>query len=204
MLFAGSAEIRCPLTVDYDYFRMALRQATPDSVAVGGTMIAHAVERAVDKLVTEDKAGMVDLILITDGEDQIDGPDEIEAVKKLEEAGVRFIGIGLGDRSRGSRIALIDEETGARTYMKSGNQEIWTRLQSETLRRMAGAVQDGIYFDVGNGPFHLARIYRQIMANARQTATDKQVMERYEEKFHLFLSGAVILLLTSNRWRKRS
>lgn len=204
VLFAGSAEIRCPLTVDYDYFRMALRQATPESVASGGTMIAHALERATEKLVASDKAGMVDLILITDGEDMIDGPDEVEAVRKLEEAGVRFIGIGLGDRTRGSRIAQVDEETGVRSYMKSGNQEVWTKLQSETLRRMAGAVQDGIYFDVGNGPFHLAQIYRQIMVNAERTAQDKQVMERYEEKFHLFLSSAVILLLISNRWRKTS
>ncbi|QBG48427.1 VWA domain-containing protein [Verrucomicrobia bacterium S94] len=204
VLFAGSTEIRCPLTVDYDYFRMALRNASPDSVAAGGTMIAHALERTVEKLVTDEKAGMVDLILITDGEDQKDGPDEVEAVRKLEEAGVRFIGIGLGDRSRGSRIAIVDEETGVRSYLKSGNQEIWTRLNSETLRRMAGAIQDGIYFDVGNGPFNLAQIYRQIMVDAERTATDKQVMERYEEKFHLFLSGAVILLLISNRWRKPS
>ncbi|MDZ8118039.1 vWA domain-containing protein [Pontiella agarivorans] len=204
VLFAGSAEIRCPLTVDYDYFRMALRQASPDSVAAGGTMIAHALERTLEKLVMDEKSGMVDLIMITDGEDQIDGPDEVEAVRKLEEAGVRFIGIGLGDRSRGSRIAVLDEETGVRSYLKNGNQEIWTKLNSETLRRMAGAIQDGIYFDVGSGPFNLSQIYRQIMVDAQRTATDKQVMERYEEKFHLFLSGAVILLLISNRWRKTS
>ncbi|WP_372795575.1 VWA domain-containing protein [Pontiella sp.] len=202
VLFAGSAEIRCPLTADYDYFRMALRQASPESLAAGGTMMAHALERTMNKLVTEDKAGLTDLILITDGEDLIEGPDEIDAVRKLEEAGVRLIAIGLGDRTRGSRIALEDETTGARSYLKSGNQEVWTRLQSETLRRMAGAVQDGLYFDVGSGPFHLARIYEQVMENAARVSVDKQVMERYEEKFHLFLGGAVLLLLVSHRWRK--
>jgi hypothetical protein len=201
VLFAGSAEIRCPLTVDYDYFRMALRQATPDSVGAGGTMIAHAIDRTLDKLIDPDNPGMQDLILITDGEDMIEGPDEVDAVRNLEESGVRFIGIGIGDRSRGSRIALEDEETGTTSFMKHGNTEVWTKLQSETLRRMATAVQDGIYFDVGNGPFNLARIYRQIMENAVQASTDKQVMERYEEKFHLFLCAAVLLLLVSNRWR---
>lgn len=203
VLFAGSAEIRCPLTVDYDYFRMALRQASPDSVAAGSTMIGHAVERTLDKLIDPANAGMQDLILITDGGDQIKGPDEIEAVKKLEEAGVRFIAIGLGDRSRGSRIALEDEETGMRSYLKEGNQEVWTRLESETLRRMASAVSDGIYFDVANSPFDLARIYRQIMEHAERTATDAQVMERYEEKFHLFLGAAVVVMILSNRWRKK-
>ena len=145
---------------------------------------------------------MQDLILITDGEDQIEGPDEIEAAKALEVAGVRFIGIGLGDRIRGSRISIEDEETGISSYMKDGNTEVWTRLQSETLRRMAAATSSGIYFDVGNGTFDLARIYRQIMENARQTSTDAQVMERYEEKFHLFIGSALILLLASNH-RKR-
>ncbi|MDF7798152.1 VWA domain-containing protein [Pontiellaceae bacterium B1224] len=204
VLFAGSAEIRCPLTVDYDYFRMALRQASPESLGAGGTMIAHALERTVDKLINPENAGMQDLILITDGEDLIDGPDEVEAMLALEEAGVRFIGIGIGDRSRGSRISLEDEETGARSFMKHGNTEVWTKLHSETLRRMAAAISDGIYFDVGSGPFNLDQIYRQIMANAQQTSTDKQVMERYEEKFHLFLSAAVIVLFVSNRWRKQT
>lgn len=203
VLFAGSAEIRCPLTVDYDYFRMALRQASPESVAVGSTMIGHAIERTVDKLVNPDTAGMQDLILITDGEDQVDGSDEIDAVKKLEEAGVRFIAIGIGDRMRGSRIAMEDEETGVRSFMKDGNKEVWTKLQSETLRRMAAAVADGIYFEVAGGPFDLARIYRQIMEHVQRSSTDSQVMERYEEKFHLFLASAVIVLLVSNRWRKK-
>ncbi len=203
VLFAGSAEIRCPLTVDYDYFRMALRQASPDSVAAGGTMIAHAIERTVEKLIKPENAGMQDLVLITDGEDLIDGPDEVEAAKKLDETGVRFIAIGIGDRSRGSRIALENEETGARSFMKDGNTEVWTKLHSETLRRMTAAVSEGIYFEVANGPFDLARIYRQIMENAERTSTDSQVMERYEEKFHLFLAGAVVAMLASNRWRRK-
>lgn len=203
ILFAGSAEIRCPLTVDYDYFRMALRQATPESVTVGGTMLAHAIERTADKLLEPEKAGMQDVILITDGEDLIEGLDEIEAAKLLDEAGVRLIAIGIGDRSRGSRIAMEDEETGTRSFMRHGNTEIWTKLHSETLRRMAASVTDGVYFDVANGPFDLARIYRQIMEHAQRTSTDSQTVERYEEKYHLFLGAAVIALLASNRWRKK-
>ncbi len=203
ILFAGSAEIRCPLTVDYDYFRMALRQASPDSVAAGGTMIAHAIERTADKLIDPENAGMQDVILITDGEDMIEGLDEIEAAKRLDEAGVRLIAIGIGDRSRGSRIAMKNEETGARSFMKHGNTEVWTKLHSETLRRMVANVSDGVYFDVATGPFDLARLYRQIMEHAQRASTGSLVVERYEEKFHLFLSAAVIVLLAANRWRRR-
>jgi uncharacterized protein YegL len=202
VLFAGSAEIRCPLTVDYDYFRMALRQASPDSVASGGTMIAHAIERTHGKLLDAGKSGMQDVILITDGEDLVEGLDEIEAVKLLDEAGVRLIAIGIGDHSRGSRIAMEDEETGARSFMKYGNTEVWTRLHSETLRRMVANVSEGFYFDVADGPFDLAHIYRRIMEHAHRASTESQIVERYEEKFHLFLGSAVIIILVSNRRRK--
>jgi len=203
VLFAGSAEIRCPLTVDYAYFRMALRQAAPERVAVGGTMLANAIEKAVHKLIDPEKAGTQDLILITDGEDMVEGNDEIEAAKLLVDAGVRLVAIGLGDRTHGSRIALEDEATGTRSFMKHGNTEVWTKLHSETLRRMAAAVPGSLYFDVGNGPFDLAQIYRQTMENAERTSTHARTLERYEEKFPLFLGAAVIVLLASNRWRKK-
>ena len=202
VLFAGSAEIRCPLTLDYNYFRMALRQASPDSIAAGGTMIGHALERTVEKLLDPAKPGMQDVILITDGEDMVEGADEIEAVKLLDEAGARFIAIGIGDRTRGSRIALEDEEAGTRSFMRHGNTEVWTRLHSETLRRMAAATEDGVYFEVADGPFDLSRIYRQVMEHAEQSSTEQQVVERYEEKYPLFLGGAVAALLLSHRWRR--
>ncbi len=203
VLFAGSAEIRCPLTVDYDYFRMALRQASPDSVAAGGTMIGNAIEKVADKLIDPEKAGLQDLILITDGEDMVDGSDELEAARLLGEAGARLIAIGLGDRSRGSRISIEDEETGALSFMKHDNREIWTKLHSETLRQMSAVVPDGTYFEVANGLFDLKHIYRQVMEHAQRTSVEKQVMESYEEKFPLFLGGAVVVLLGSNRWRRK-
>jgi tetratricopeptide (TPR) repeat protein/uncharacterized protein YegL len=203
VLFAGSAEIRCPLTVDYDYFRMALRQASPESVAAGGTMIANAIEKVSDKLIDTGKAGLQDVIVITDGEDMVDGTDEVEAARLLGEAGARLIAIGIGDRSRGSRISLEDEETGARSFMKHDNREVWTRLHSETLRQMSAAMSDGAYFEVANGPFDLRAIYLQVMEHAQRTSVERQVMESYEEKFHLFLGGTVLALLLCTRWKRR-
>jgi len=199
VLFAGSTEIRCPLTVDYDYFRMALRQASPDSVGAGGTMIAHAVERTIDKLIDQQKAGIQDVVLITDGEDMVDGPDEVDAVKKLAQAGVRLIAIGVGDRTRGSRIALEETDSGSPAFMKHGKMEVWTKLHSETLRRMAEATENGVYFEVATGPFNLRQIYRQAMEHAQRVATGRQTVESYKDKFHLFLGTAVLVLLLSRR-----
>lgn len=204
VLFAGSAEIRCPLTADYDYFRMALRQASPVSIAAGGTMLAHAVERTLDKLIDPEKSGMQDLILITDGEDQIEGADELEAARKLKESGVRLIAIGLGDRRKGSRIRITDPQSKTGSFMKHGNTEVWSKLRTETLREMVDAAENGAYFEVGSGAFPLKQIYRQVMEHAERTATESQVIERYEEKFHHFLAAAVAILLLTTRWRQRT
>ena len=45
VLFAGSASIACPLTLDHDFFLQALDEAGPDSVAQGGTRITDALMR---------------------------------------------------------------------------------------------------------------------------------------------------------------
>jgi hypothetical protein len=198
VLFAGSAEIRCPLTVDYDYFRMALRQASPDSVTVGGTLLANALDKVINKLLDPEKAGYQDLILITDGEDLIEGSDEVDAARRLDQAGARLIAIGIGNRLHGKRIPLEEH-----TYLKHGNTEVWTKLHSETLRRMASATTDGIYFEVADGPFDLKEVYRQIMEHAQRSPVEKQLKESYKEKFHLFLAGAVVILLITNRRRKK-
>lgn len=204
VIFAGSAEIRCPLTVDYDYFRMALNQVSPDSVSVGGTMIGNAIEKTINKLLKPEQAGLQDLILITDGEDLVEGTDEVEAARLLSDVGARLIAIGIGDRAKGSRIAQTDEETGISTFMKHDNREVWTKLQADTLRRMAAAVPGGTYFEVAAGPFDLKQIYGQVMLNAERTAMDKQTMNVYEEKFGLFLGLSLAALLLSTRWRKTS
>ncbi len=204
VLFAGSAEIRCPMTVDYDYFRMALRQATPESVTAGGTRIANALEKTAAKLIDPDKAGLQDVVLITDGEDMGNAGDEVEAARVLGDAGARLMAIGIGDRVRGGRIALDDEEEGGRRFLQYGNREVWTRLHSETLRSMAAAVPGGVYVEVADGPFDFRQIYRRVMKDAERAPTDRETMERYEERFPTFIAAAVLILLISHRWNLRA
>ncbi len=41
--FAGDAVIRCPLTLDYGFFRMMLDAVDTDSVPRGGTLLGDAI-----------------------------------------------------------------------------------------------------------------------------------------------------------------
>src|SRR5690606_30355992 len=68
VVFGGSAELACPLTDDYEFYRMELEDVGPHSVAVGGTNIGKALaaaRRAFGPPAARDRA----IILMTDGED---------------------------------------------------------------------------------------------------------------------------------------
>ena len=67
--FAGTAVVKCPLTLDYGYFRMMLESVTTDSVSRGGTLIGDALRKTLEDVFDDQERQFKDIILITDGED---------------------------------------------------------------------------------------------------------------------------------------
>jgi Ca-activated chloride channel family protein len=106
--FAGNAVVKCPLTLDYGFFRLALDDTFTDSVGRGGTMIGDAIRKTLSDLLKDRSGRHTDIILITDGGDQ--GSFPVEAAQVAGERGVRIIAIGLGDEKDGSPIPLPEEK----------------------------------------------------------------------------------------------
>ena len=50
VVFAGTAVVRCPLTLDYGFFRMMLDDVSTRSVARGGTMIGDALRKTLEEV----------------------------------------------------------------------------------------------------------------------------------------------------------
>ena len=50
LVFAGSTAIKCPLTLDYNYFKNVLRQIGPQDVSRGGSLIGDAIRTVSDRL----------------------------------------------------------------------------------------------------------------------------------------------------------
>lgn len=48
--FAGNSVIKCPLTLDYGFFRMALDDLSPQSVSRGGTMLGDALRKCLKEV----------------------------------------------------------------------------------------------------------------------------------------------------------
>jgi Ca-activated chloride channel family protein len=198
--FAGTAVVKCPLTLDYGFFRLALDEIEPESVSRGGTMIGDAIRKTMDSVFKGQDAQFQDIILITDGEDQESYP--VEAARAAGQRGIRLIAIGLGDENEGRRIPITNEQ-GERTFLTYRGQEVWSKLDADTLRRMVNATPGGRYLNVSTGAIDLGDVYTKLIASAQKRALEDETTERYEEKFQIFLAVAFLLLCAETIVRER-
>jgi len=189
--FAGTAVIKCPLTLDYGFFKMMLEDISTDSVTRGGTMIGDALRTVMTDIFDEQAKQYKDVILITDGEDHDSFP--VDAAKKAGEKGIRLIAIGLGDEHEGKRVPVTDDK-GDKTFLKYQGQEVWSKLDADTLRKMVNSTPGGKYFNVATGSIDLGDVYSQLIAGAEKKSMESETIKRYEEKFQIFLAIGLVLL----------
>jgi len=199
--FAGNAVVKCPLTQDYAFVRMVLADISTESTSRGGTMIGDAIRKAAEEVFDKQSREYKDIILITDGEDHDSFP--IQAAEKAAQQGVRIIAIGLGDDTTGSRIPITGPN-GEKTFLKYNGQEIWSKLDSDTLRKVVYATEGGKYLSVRPGTtLDLGQIYEDLIASAQKRELRSVTMMKYDEKFQIFLACGLVLLiceaLTSER-----
>ncbi len=192
VVFAGTAVVKCPLTLDYGFFRTALEEVSTDSVSRGGTKLGDALRTVLRDIFDNQDKQYKDVILITDGEDHESAP--LEAAQAAADQGVRLIIIGLGDEKEGQRIPVLDEQ-GRKAFLKYQGQEVWTKLDADTLRAMAKATPGGRYLPVATGTINLGEVYQEFISSADKKELESKTTEQYEEKFQIFLAAALGLLV---------
>ena len=192
--FAGSASVKCPLTQDYPFVRMVLDQITTESAPKGGTNVGDAIRKAVDDVFDQQAKEYKDIILITDCDDQEDS-FPVQAADKAGQNGIRIIAVGLGNPDEGARIPIV-EPNGTKTFLKHGGQEVWTKLDEQTLRQVAAATPAGAYIPVETGTFDLGKIYNDLVFSAERRDLESTMVLDYDEKFQIFLALALLLIVT--------
>lgn len=191
--FAGNATVKCPLTQDYAFVRMVLSDISTESTTRGGTKIGDAIRKATEDVFDRQSREYKDVILITDGEDHDSFP--IHAAEKAAEQGVRIIAIGLGDEDQGSRIPVTGPN-GEQTFLKYNGQEVWSKLDSDTLRKVVLATNGGRYQSVKPGTtLDLGLIYEGLIASAAKRQLESVTMTKYDEKFQIFLALGIVLII---------
>jgi Ca-activated chloride channel family protein len=154
-------------------------------------MIGDAIRVVLDQMLDNQEKRYKDIVLITDGEDHESFP--VEAAKEAAAKGVRLFIVGLGDENEGKRIPVTDE-SGSRTFLKYQGREVWSRLDADTLREMALATPGGRYLNVATGTIDLGEVYLQLIGSAEKKELEEETIEKYEEKFQVFLALGFLLL----------
>ena len=191
VVFAGTAVVKCPLTLDYGFFRLMTEDISVDSVSRGGTMIGDAIRKTLDEVFDDLEKKHKDIILITDGEDHDSFP--VEAASEAGERGIRIIAIGIGDEAQGKRIPITNKN-GQKTFLQYKGQEVWSKLDADTLRKMVKVTPSGRYLNVSTGTIDLGDVYLKLVARSEKKELESQTVLRFEEKFQIFLALAFLLL----------
>jgi len=188
--FRAKARLVCPLTTDYAYLRQALDGLSPESAPRGATDIGDAISKALDTFNDDDSSHKA-IILVSDGED-LSG----RAIKLAQKAGKMHIPIftvGIGSRQG----AKIPDDAGSERYLKYKNKDIVTKLNNDTLYKIAEA-SGGAYIPIETAGMtgttlgtiyndHLRKIAARELAETRKT--------RAVERYQWFLLPAILLLL---------
>ena len=195
VVYAGSASILCPLTYDYDFVNYMLDQANPRTVDFGGTALQSAIEKSIDQVLTKDRKGLQDLIVLTDGGDNASNLDLL--VSLLNEKQTDVLLLGLGDPETGSTIPIRDAEKKV-TLLREDDVAVTTRLEDDALRELATQGTTIRYIPLETTPFQLGEIYREYAKElpADQADTSSGILV-YREAAPFFYIPALILLLLS-------
>jgi len=198
--FAGRGDLVCPLTDDYDFYRLVLEDVGTHSAPLGGTDIGHAIKTANQGFGAAN-ANQRAILVITDGEDH--GDTAIEAARQAYKDGALVFCVGVGDDERG---ALIPIENGDdQQFLTHEGQQVWSRLNPGQLSAIARA-GGGAYFRsrlVRGNMRTLEWIYEDKLAPLEERSRDQQFVQRKHARFHWFAGAAIVLLMIEPWIRER-
>ncbi len=194
--FAGTAFVQCPLTVDYEAFRLTLRDADPQIIPRGGTVISAAIRTALKAFEAGEGRDRA-MVLITDGE-QTEG-DALAAAEEAARTGVHIYAIGVGT-AEGELIPVREKASpeGFRgkpvDFLKDHEGKVVkSRLDEETLKQLA-LKTGGIYVRSAAGDFGIDTIYDKGIAQLQRKEYEARLQKRYFERFPWPLGMAFALL----------
>lgn len=187
--FAGQAFLECPLTVDDTAFEQSVQALDVNSVSEGGTAIANAIDTALTAF--KENGHYKTLVLLTDGEDNVNEAAALEAAKNAAKAGLKIFTVGIGT-PEGTLIRVTGPD-GNSDYVRDANGNVVkTHLNETLLREIAGAT-GGFYLPL-RGANAMDVLYDRGLAPLPKSEGVGRMIRRYHEQFQWPLSVAILLL----------
>lgn len=200
--FAGSSVVKCPLTSDYAFARMALDQLSPDSVTRGGTNIGDALSAADALLLAGEDVHAPSprsrtLFLMTDGEDHESQP--VRVAESIAKHNIRIVTIGLGSDLAGAPVpsaqpVIRGRSSPASDVLTYHGEPVQSKMDPTALRQIAESSPGGAFLNVGTGNIELDRVYSQLMRDAKAASLGAVESVTYTQWFQLPIAAALLLL----------
>lgn len=219
LAYAGSAELKCPLTPNYTHFLSVLERVSYNDVDAGGSNLGDAIYKAYhDVLGLEPEAENQDgdkrrpavgetvmngeqrkesespnvLVVLTDGENH-EGHATLEALN-AHHLGIGLYIIGLGSEE-GAPIPI--EAEGKLTTLRYKGSEVITRLDNESLRKVIEDIPSRRgYLAAGTANVDLIDVYDRVISK-QGTQTKRLRFTVWQEKFQLFVGLGMTLVILS-------
>lgn len=184
--FSGQAFLQCPLTLDYDAFRMSLDALDTNVIQRGGTNIAAAIDEA--QTAFEHTSARKILVLISDGEEL--EASAVERAKLAKDGGLTIYTLGVGGE-RGQAITITDEY-GRTVKVKDENGKIVTsRLNEKVLAEVASAA-GGFYGKLS--PESAEKLFNSAIEPSQRSELSSRMKRLAIERFQIPLAVAIVLL----------
>jgi len=187
--FSGTAFVQCPLTIDYEAFKLTLRDANPEIIPRSGTAIGPAIRTALKAFEAGEGRDRA-IVLISDGE-RTEG-DALDAADEAAKAGVHIYAIGVGT-TEGDLIPMRENGKGMDFLKDREGQAVKSRLDEETLRQLALRTQ-GIYVRSAAGDFGMETVYDKGIGQMQRKEYEAKLQKRFFERFQWPLGVALALL----------
>lgn len=189
VVFSGRSFTLSPLTTDYNALKLMIDNLSTESIAIDGTAIGMAIVNSI--YLFDDKKRTKVIILLTDGENNVNDISIEKAVQIAKYKKVKIYTIGLG-KKEGVPIPIKTFGDNIIYARDINGNIIYSKVNEKELRYIAKETNAN-YFDA-HDKNTLQNIYSNI--NSLEKSDLKIVSKKeFEEKFHYFLVPAFILLI---------
>jgi len=190
VVFAGTAFLQAPLTVDYSAIRNSLKEIDTETIPQGGTNLKEAMleaKEAFGKGESDNRA----LIVFSDGEELEADAASIASDFKGK---VKIFTVGIGTPEgalipirKNGRLEFVQDETG---------NPVRSRLDEKRLRNVAEDT-GGFYLHLQAGRAQMQDIVRRGLGSMTEQEIDARMSQRPTERYQWPLGGAIVALFAA-------
>ncbi len=192
MPFAGEAFLMCPLTFDYAGFAESVDDLSTNSVPLGGTNIASAIQKALKTFGSEELKYKA-LVILTDGEEE--QGNALSAAKQAKEKGIRIFTIGIGTKE--GDLIQVPQEDGSLGFVKDDQGNFVKSHLNEGLLQQIAYETGGAYVRSSGAHFGLDYLYTHELSKWAKRDFQEKEQKKYFEQFQWPLGLAIVFLILS-------